>query len=249
MKVNKTLVGIGILCLILLSPLSDAIAESSVSEGVILETQLNNYKELYENQKEYNEKILTTIYWSLGTMVVFIVLFVGANFIYNRNEFKFATNIIKDELLEETNTKLYEITDKAKGDLDKISNNKVKHLDSYIESEIEKISNLYEDNIGKLNKDIFSLKGEIHDLKATYWRETKVYLNEFSSLIEAIKFKHYAGETFIHTLEDLVKVLKKIEVDDLHAIDKKSLSTILPFLGDEHRFNKYFIESYLRGKD
>ena len=44
-------------------------SENTPNEKIeLLEVQVKTYKEMYENQKDYNSKILSTFFWALGTI-------------------------------------------------------------------------------------------------------------------------------------------------------------------------------------
>jgi len=74
------------------------------------------YKLLYENQKETNDKILQTVYWSLGGILGVLLLIIGSNIYFNvrfnKKEVELITTELLNKLEDAKNIYLLEISQK-----------------------------------------------------------------------------------------------------------------------------------------
>ena len=95
-------------------------------KNIISQNLGNNidYRLLYENEKEYNEKILGTIYWALSSILVIILAIIGSNiffnFRFNKKQYQELENDLKQRLKELENEIIENNTEKQNKLKDKL---------------------------------------------------------------------------------------------------------------------------------
>lgn len=133
------------------------LVEASVTD--VSNNELELYKKLYENQKESNGKILSTVYFALGFAATFIVLFLAANFWTTKNsrakEFEALEAGNKSELLKMKNDFLKELEKEIESQKQLQSvemENLFNKFSRNIESELRKIKDMNQENKGMLQE-------------------------------------------------------------------------------------------------
>jgi hypothetical protein len=159
-------------------------------------TESEAYKLLYENQKEANDKILQTVYWSLGGVLAVLLLIIGSNIFFNIRFNKKEVELITAEMLkkleeakhtyftevsqriEAATTDLRKVIDLDKQELSKTYQELIKSYSDNLNQQIETLKKAYEEKANLLTKQIErSERMADHQndiIKSTINRETKL---------------------------------------------------------------------------
>lgn len=126
------------------------------------------YKLMFENIKYSNDKILDTIYWSLGGIMVAIFALLGTNFYFNKNKFDNLSQKNKndiDSFSQQTKKELQEkITEKIDAykkeiryeslKVNEINQQQIKIFSDGFNSQLINIETKYKESTDKLKKSI-----------------------------------------------------------------------------------------------
>jgi len=173
----KILYAVLIFCLLLLFTAAGhaAVVDDTPKDPVI--SQSEAYKMLYEEQKEANQKILDTIYWTLGIAFSTLILFVSANTFYNvrvnKKESEFHLLEISKKVGESQTVLEQRINEQLTLLAQNINDQLTKRADeefNKIQNEVNKIFQKVEYEIPKIRGDI----GLIHELVGKYQIDSKL---------------------------------------------------------------------------
>jgi hypothetical protein len=251
MKTKKVLIAIIILigsCNLAIAEADKPIVKSSKQDEIIkTENQgsekKNLYKLLYENSVASNDRVITTIQWSIGIISSFVLLFLGSQVYFNhrvnkeeigaiRSDLEESFSSFKSELLEninvdnnsknkETLQSFEKLSHEFKDDLSKRLEEKEKYLDAKIESLQKEYSSL-EKNTESVLSD---LKIKNQTVNAEIWRLRGIEANALSRFTEIAKMEIENGVSPIRTLEEIVKSLaamKKVRTDTCEELNELS---------------------------
>ncbi|WP_068537608.1 hypothetical protein [Paenibacillus glacialis] len=170
-------------------------------------TQLNNnlvkiesadyYRQLYEDQKDYNEKILNTIYWALGGLATAIATVVGLNVFSSQRTNKVGMEAIKQEILknneEATNQSISEMKERFDNLKEQIFNEIIKKIDEkneIFQAKTEILQAMIKDLDAKFQAQYRVMELEVEEKENSLRKEMKhikVDTFENTSLIHSIK--------------------------------------------------------------
>lgn len=189
----------------------------------------NLYELLYENSVASNNRVITTIQWSLGIISSFVLLFLGSQVFFNyrvnkeevgaiRSESEERFSNLKSELLEsirlDSSSKVKEISSsfeklsaELKGEVSKRVDEKEKYLDAKIESLQKDYSSLDKRTQSAL-KDI-QIKN--HNMEAEIWRLRGIEANALSRFVDQATMEIHQGKSPQHTLKEILNSLTAME--------------------------------------
>ncbi|WP_410769596.1 hypothetical protein [Fontibacillus sp. BL9] len=193
------------------------------------------YRQLYEDQKDYNDKILNTIYWALGGLATAIITVVGLNVFSSQRSNKAGLEAIKQEILinneENINNSLSRIKDRFDNLREQNSQDIIQRIDGKTDIFTEKINILHtllrdldEKNLAKsksfnsnLNNLVDELRKEVKEVKIDVFENTAgIYglsgskENEIRFICKAIEECIGIGRSPETLLNRLLKALSNI---------------------------------------
>ena len=174
-----------------------------------------HYKQMYEDQKEYNDRILNTIYWALGGLATAIISIVGLNVFNSNRSNKANLEAIKQELLKINEienssnvTMLRQEFDQLRDQTSNELNEQLQQRDRLINEQFAVIQTDLQNNINDINS-----KFEI----VTKLIETKV--KETDRKLKVMKIDIYKNKADIKglnqhgTLSQLGYLVQKLELE------------------------------------
>ncbi len=216
------------------------------------------YQLLYENSKDYNEKILSTVEWTIGLSFAFLLAIFGSQVFFNwRVNKKDLDNIHKDisEKFSEMKSELLrEITE-----TDKINKNKIQEITANIERKlldrvneefkekqthinlIDELSKVRTTSLEKsVNSDFKKIHFEIDKINGDIWNLKGVKSNALSNYLTSALSGLESGENIKSLLDEIISTLKELE--EIHNGDYKKLEELITKLESKYDSQKELIK-------
>lgn len=202
---------------------NDSLIQKGSKKNTITFNEGIAYKMLYENQKESNNNILSTIFYALGGLGAAVFLVFGSTWWFNEKKVK--------DLLKELDDKVQDIKSDSSDEISKkmneliIKNNKeLSNFQTQIKKQfIDEFKNFADLN----NKAIVELKNENNVANSNYQELLKSYNENLQSQITSITSQHNKGMELLSqelsnlketNEKELKKHSKKAEKDNLKHI-------------------------------
>lgn len=229
---------IAILFLIILSVImslpKSVLAQNDIKKSQISTTPISPSNELdrieileekLEIISEYNDRLMSTLQWSLGTMItVFLVIF-GLNWFINYRQYRTDIENFKDSVINSLSTETKKITAKMNQDFGRKNKKFETHSEQIIEEQItqlnKKIEGYFQNERRNNNSKFNSIDQELtscklQDLKtqAEIWKMQGVYANAISRYVDMINLdpNHATIEFTLSNLEKaIIKYDRKLE--------------------------------------
>lgn len=261
---------------IMISPIARADTETSHANDVAKITMNNNnstpdeitvtqaYKMLYENSKESNNRLISTIRWVIGIVVAFLLALIGSQVFFNiriskreidniKKDLDTKSSALKEELLKNINEgnrdnikqyQAYEnkIGNMVKEEIQRRFEEKSKYLETKMtgyEKNIEMIEREMKNDIKYLEIDIRKNEGDLWNLRG-------VKANALARYVETANLKIELKGTVEHSLDDIIEVLSKM--DSIHKMDYSHLESLIKKIPKKHENLKSQIESLFKDK-
>lgn len=218
----------------------------NITKSENINSELNEaqaYKLLYENQKESNQKILSTIYWALGIMLTTSIALIGGNIFNNYRlnndkinkialEFDGKFEELKKESISEIQEELKKSTE--------LMNNKSKNILNECNNKINKNMNDQDIKIrkieGEIIRKIVKSEIEINELAAKYWEGKRVYPNSLIQYIWKAEKELELQFDLAFTLESIIDSLEKSNsIPTLSVAQLEELLKKIPEKYDTHK--------------
>ncbi len=209
------------------------------------------YKLLFENSVKSNDRIIVTMQWTIGIVVMFILLLLGSQVFFNYRISKEEVNTIRSELekrLSDLSSELQNNLNKTSSDYEKsaqlLLQNMEANMKDTINSQFEEKEKLF-GAINELNKKDNELlknelEAEIRNLSITLkkteghvWRLRGVDANALTRFIDTVKLEIERGYVLQYSLEEIERTL--ITLDKIYVVDHEELSVLLPKIDEEHK--------------
>lgn len=214
------------------------------------------YKKLYEETSEFQKSILTTVYWSLGSIlgVIFVIIGTNAyfNFKLNKEELENVEKRNEEYIKEIENNLKLQIIENSQKNLESIRNELLARFKEYkdeSENNLKLIQNSYS-NISANQKALIDLNKDSIDRTKAYfgkqfdrllkkydilsnlnegllWHLDGVKSNTFSRLLDALELQQIEKLPRYLTLNVIEEVLK--EADIIWKNEKVRLLSALNF--------------------
>lgn len=235
-------------------------SQTTISEITVSQA----YKLLYENSKESNDRIISTIQWVLGIVFAFLLALIGSQIFFNfRISKKEIDNIKKDidkkiselkvvllkdiDTTNRENTKQFqELIEKIKTDVKENINYKFEEKSKLLDVKIEMhekgigiLKHEFEDDIKYLKVDINKNKGDLWNLKGVKSNALTSFITTASLIIELKREVKYI-------LNDIIEVLEKL--NKIHEMDYSALEILITKIPKEHSKIKSKIEILFKDK-
>lgn len=202
-------------------------------EVTILRTQL-------ETMQQYDQKLLDTVYWSLGTIVTLAALLVGFGWYVNLRVYEKDKDVMKDEL---RNFLRAELAMSTKG------------FEKQIDEKIEKALKDYQENIksslAKVQARISSIEetlSEIEYKRLSNEAKAEIKSIAFSRYVKMIELSHklpsYLDFYYSEPLENILLLLKEGVIPDPE--DVKNLNQALSHVPEGYAMDVESIRQLVR---
>ena len=183
-------------------------------EVIVLRAQL-------ETMQQYDQKLLATVYWSLGTIVALAALLIGFGWYVNLRVYEKDKDVMKDELRNFLRTEL-------------VASSKI--FEKQIDEKIEKALKDYQENIksslAKVQTRISSIDETITRIEYKRLQDeakTEIKSIAFSRYVDMIELSHnlpsYWDFYYSEPLENILSLLKEGVIPDPE--DVKNLNKAL----------------------
>lgn len=159
--------------------------------------EIDTYKQMIENLKYSNDKILDTIYWALGSIAIVIFALLGTNLFFNFRINKEEIENIKKSFnleLEGVKNKYDKLIKSEIDDFAEESNNRIKGDFKYLSDNLQNQINIMSDNFGS---QISTNKDKLED-------KTKQLIEQISKMKEELESEIKDVQTsIINTKENI----------------------------------------------
>ena len=227
---------------------------------IYTDREIQTYKQMVENLKDSNEKILETVYWSLGGILGIIIVILGSNIFYNFRINKNEMENIKNALslsLEETKNKNLEIIQKnAQDQIKNISenfhynvNNFDKKLKQTEEKLIDMISNLKSEFFEKessITNKFALLHSEIVGHTADLWGLKDVPVNALKYETEKAILDIELKQPIESSLSNIYEYLDKIT--SISTFSQSDVIKLIEKLPDKYSVHKDKLQNIIKSK-
>lgn len=191
--------------------------------------QIAVLKAQVELMKEYHERILDTVYWSLGALggVIFIVL--GLGWYNNKRNVDGLKQDIKTSLHKEL---LTELRESAKVEIEKIKSNEFR-------------------NIEEMKLGLQKMKFNLMELEVKQWKAKEVYSNQLSTALDLIKvaIEMKSEYNILRSLEYIKEAVKLGNVgDEGHRTEYIDLLETLDSLPEKFNIDVESIRNIIKAK-
>lgn len=195
------------------------------------------YKQMYENLKYSNDKILDTIYWSLGGLTTAIIALFGANIFFNfrfnkseieniKNNLNLKVEEIKNNTSQYIQSNINQLTDNSKNEITKLN----QILEENHKNETHTLTSDFEKKYILLQKEIDKFKDILEDVKS----QSRTKFNDFDKTY-AKQFKSIMS--LYYELDAQVWRLRDVEGNALSSFSKSALLDIETNLLNEFILN------------
>ena len=177
---------------------------------------------------QFNDRLLTVVFWSLGVVGTVAITFVGFNWFINARSYERDKLALSVQLLGEIKTEISNVQKKLESDLAENLSRNHKIISGDLASDIKGIHSRINDLENSHGEKWLDIQIEVFSLEAKYWEEKKVYRNAITYEIKrgliGIEYKNeYAIESSLRRIEEL---LPKISGDSL-AFDEPNILQII----------------------
>ncbi|GAA0135818.1 hypothetical protein YSY43_26580 [Paenibacillus sp. YSY-4.3] len=231
-------------------------------ETIIAEQSGIFYQQLYIDQKEYNDRILNTIYWALGGLGSAIIAIVGLNVFNSYRNNKEGLEVIKKELINSNEKFINKVKTELEehfNELNEIHSAEISKLieeaTSGLDAGINALSQRVDLDLNQITKDISyteavlnrklkqeeltlcKIEAEVHKLRRVPATAVSMYCKAITLEIElGVSAEYTLGKTLdlLNTFEDVTNFLFQ------------DLSNLIGVLPDKYHSFKLRIEEILK---
>lgn len=177
--------------------------------------RLDVLEKQFEVVREYNDDLLATVYWSLGTIVTIAALLMGFGWFTNFRLVEREKAALQQELEAAISSQLREIESRLKEELAKSASEAERKA---VESGKTVVSNATRDLQGQLSE----LRGMVHDLRfdaaeaeVSKWLDKKVLTNATRSAATLVFIAKQTADSYriSSALDKLLEVLQRLNAD------------------------------------
>lgn len=210
--------------------------------------QIEVLKAQIEVMKSYQDKFLSTVYWSLGTVAAFLVFFAGFNWFTNIKNQEKESQLLKDNIYKEIEASKKNLINEINDKKSIMLNDVLKQVNGTFNNKLIAIKN----DLISLSKEAKGNEYSLLKIEFDQWMTTKkVYANAVATALELIELSQKIGyEYYIEeSLEKLIFVLEKgVEEKKKTTIDvsiMKEISETLSGLSNHHDSSKLKIQGLI----
>ncbi|ELB2157619.1 hypothetical protein QNZ88_004513 [Vibrio parahaemolyticus] len=191
------------------------LASESASDLSIANEQIALLEQQVTIMKEYQDSLLSTIHWTLGSVITVGIFLIGYNWFSNFKAYERDKESLKVELkstidveLEHSKSEVHKIVNDLKGTLQELVDDKITPLSRNLDIKLNSRYN-------SLNNDILRLSIYRHQQERLNWNEREVYVNALRSSLSILDICMTLNDQWVlakaidSLLEDLNSILKK----------------------------------------
>ncbi|MBO7747366.1 hypothetical protein I8J29_24580 [Paenibacillus sp. MWE-103] len=208
----------------------DVNSSNSAKAGL---TEAEAYKMLYEAQVDANEKILNTVYWSLGLAITLITFLLGANLFNNirakKNETELLSSQFTNQLEEIKLTFLSDIKDASMKNIETAVSQKFAIVDtklSVISSGLISTKEAGESLESDIKNNYFVLSGRINQLEGLHWKSKGVMNNVVTCYVDGVEEILKGGGHAKPLLSELITIMNENQIGFYLSIQSAILRII-----------------------
>lgn len=220
-------------------------------------TESDAYKLLYENAKENNDRIVTTIQWVIGISLAFLLAILGSQIFFNWKINKNEIDYIKKDIEEKMLTLKAELTSSidVKGkEIQNAIDKKISEAEMQLktdikdkfESRIKFFSYKSDATEERIDKEVKQLKIELEKNSGDIWLLKGIESNALSSYLRTAKLQIELKREAKYILNDIISILSKLE--DIHDLDYRNLNELINCLDSTYQTQKDKITSLYKNK-
>jgi hypothetical protein len=238
-------------------------SKSSDQENTNL-SESGAYKLLYENAKENNDAMITTIQWVIGVSIAFLLAILGSQIFFNwrinKKEIDYIKKDIDEKITELKSDLIKDVTSLNKEQeekIEKLFEKLEKDILGKINSELDKAKNLLDVKDELINFKISSYKKELtEEVKALQinveknegdiWKIKGVESNALSSYLRTAFLQVELKREVKYILDEIIEILKNR--DEVHEFDYEKLDSLIDKLSEKYDDKKAIIVSLYKDK-
>jgi regulatory protein YycI of two-component signal transduction system YycFG len=220
-------------------------------------TESEAYKLLYDNVKESNDKLVTTVQWVIGIALAFLLAILGSQIFFN---WKINTKDIEyikkdiDEKILALKGELISSLDKKSKEIQTLIDKKITDTEIELKEDIKdkfesrmKFFNLKSETIEQRMKDeVKLLKRDIEKNEGDIWTLKGVESNALSSYLRSALLEIELDREVKYILNDIIAILEKLE--EIHQFDYSKLDELTSKLTALHKNQQEKIISLYKNK-
>ncbi|WP_421860513.1 hypothetical protein [Marinobacter salarius] len=233
----------------------------------IQSNQLNEptiYKLLYENSASANDRIISTMHWTIGLVSTFILAIFGSQILFNyrinkeeieaiRSDLDEKFVSLKSDLMNDINSTMRENEKTIRGELiltvteglETISE-KQKDLEKFLDAKMESSNREAQILKDDIRLELNNIKVDLGRMSGYVWDLKGVKANALGNCIDTAIMQIDLGRDPYYTLKDVVKMLK--ESDSINKVYADNLENLISKIPDSHSNFKQEIESSYKEK-
>lgn len=233
------LVAAVLITLIIVSPTAATFAQG------VAESEARGMQEREEST--INDKILQTVYWALGTIIIVLLVMIGAGWYTNFRIYKKDLDGIRIELKDSIRGEEATLSASLREQTEKLT----RSLTDKQKKEIDSAKKALSGELGELQERIVRLEIQMKQHEAQFWEGTQDFvpsnalLAYFAALAMAVKHPHLGS---IHHLLDTIKQVLKKAGPCVTAYDSPDYFRTLNALPREFEIEKLEVEKLIKSK-
>ncbi|WP_180115703.1 hypothetical protein [Acinetobacter sp. YH12140] len=189
--------------------------------------QIEVLKSQVDVMKSYQDKFLSTVYWSLGTVAALVVFLAGFNWFTNNRNAEKESSLHKEMISNELNNITNTLNNKF---LDHLSENKVKQ-DAAIENLKNDLENLFARDLNNklrpIDRDLKKIKRQLYESQYNEYMEKKYYSNALVVVCNLLDLSVDDYDFQSNTTDALAKVETTLKVaKENHHLNRIKPNTI-----------------------
>lgn len=149
-------------------------------------TQIEVLKAQIEVMKSYQDKFLSTVYWSLGTVAALVVFLAGFNWFTNNRNSEKEAKLHKEMITTELNTIRNDLNNLISGSLLENKKSQSAHLEKLKENLMQSIERVVERKLRNINREVKFLKRKSIQERYSEALEKRVYSNAIRATCELL---------------------------------------------------------------
>jgi hypothetical protein len=196
---------------------------SGLNETDLLRAQL-------ETMKEYDRKLLQTVYWSLAGITMLAVLVAGFSWFSNLRLYQRDREALREELLALVTSSLSELREENFNSLREIQETVDQMIDEHVSSKTSE----FDRKIEWIRSDSSRLRANQYELEARIWEAEGILANALTYYTYALSSSIEIGYTggFSSTLTSIIRVLS--EISSVSSWDSSNINPIIDKLPSDY---------------
>lgn len=211
------------------------LSQDSYNSDILKNAEISILQAQLEVMRQYDQRLLNTVFWSLGTVGAIILGLTALNWYNNNRLYEKDKDAIRRELELNIKEEIIKIKDSFQNEIKEQFNS----LNEATQKSVLKSIQGLESDLSDFDNKVNDLNLKIKLMEALKWEEKGVYRNVFTNSIEIIEeansmnIDSYPVEKALDLLQNSIR-MKRIKGDTLGAYDLANLKKALDKLPDEY---------------